>query len=173
MSEIELVAGQQIDPSWITWDADHQSEFDAGDLIWTFEPEYPLEKIGGKAFIEQMMFYLDSDIDYMLEGEAVNKDSGASDLIEAGFERVADWVSIDRAVSNGHDIQEPVHLPEVRSEDEPERNCIADGWHRIGAYIKAGRKTIPAFVGRVPNANELVEGKLITPSWNASNSTSQ
>ena len=137
-----------LDPSWIIWDADEHSTIRREDLEWRRVPNYPLSRIGGNAFLEKMKDYLDTEIASHLKGAGLPLNATIEEVMAAGEHRLAGWMALDKDIANGLPFQEEVHIPEVPCEDEPDRNCIGDGWHRIGAAIKHGRVTIPAFVGR-------------------------
>lgn len=139
-----------INPDWIIWDADEHSEYQAKDLVWTLVPEYPIEKIGGKGFIERMKNFLDEEIHGMLESMDLPKDATSELVASSGEGRLAGWIELDSQISRGKAIQEEVHIAEIPCEEEPNRNCLCDGWHRIAAAIKYGRSTVPAYVGRKP-----------------------
>ena len=148
MESTEMIT---INPDWIMWDADKHSKYQARDLIWTLEPEYPIKNIGGKGFIEQMKSYLDNEINGTIKSMGF-PEGASSDLVASGGEsRLAGWIDLDSQLSRGEDIQEELHVAEIPCEEDQNRKCLCDGWHRIAAAIKHGRSTVPAYVGRKPH----------------------
>lgn len=137
-----------INPDWIIWDADTNSKYQAKDLIWSLDLEYPIEKLGGKTFIDQMKNYLDEEIQGMLKSMSFPEDASSELVASFGESRLAGWMDLDNQLSKGEPIQEELHIAEIPCEDDPSRNCLCDGWHRIAAAIKHGKITIPAYVGR-------------------------
>lgn len=59
-----------------------------------------------------------------------------------------EYKDILKILESGGDITNPVEIAlDWQPYYEDERLHIADGWHRTALYLKAGRTTIPAFVG--------------------------
>lgn len=139
-----------ISSEWIDWCADEHPELTASDLEWTFEPNFPISRIGGQVFVDEMSGYLDEEIRDMLGDLGFSKDASITEVASNGEGRVAGWMQLDQELSSGKAIEEPVQIAMVSAPDtEHPRNSICDGWHRVGAAIKHGHKTIPAYVGRL------------------------
>ena len=97
-----------------------------------------------------MKSYLDDEINDLLEDFDFSSVASIEQISSAGEGRLASWMQLDRDISEGKDFNEPLHIAEIPYEESPSRNCICDGWHRLGAAIKYGRKTVPAYIGRKP-----------------------
>lgn len=147
----QLKKGDRIDPNWIEWGAaDENSHYEAGDLIWTFEPEYPIANIAPRAFLDKYQNYLDDEIRELLADFALTPSATFQEVLDNTEVRVAGWIQFDEEIGQGMPFKEELHIAEIPCDDEPFRHCIFDGWHRFGAALKHHRKTVPAFVGRLP-----------------------
>ncbi|MCY9874623.1 hypothetical protein [Vibrio barjaei] len=140
---------ETIPSNAIHWDADCSSTRKASDFIWTFEPDFPIENIGGSAFIEMMDGWLDDEISEYLYSLDMPDDTSAQTALEQGETRLAGWMDLDEQIAKGEPIKEPIHLALIPAPTDSTRQSICDGWHRIGAAIKHKKTTIPAYVGRL------------------------
>lgn len=123
-----------VPAEWIEWDADCHLELTVDDFEWVLDPSFPILEIGGQRFIDEMADYLDSEI------ENTHKDEDS---------RVLTWVLLDKELEVGGSIEEPVQIALVDyTGDLYPRKSVCGGWHRIGAAVKHGRTTLPAYVGR-------------------------
>lgn len=100
--------------------------------------DFALEDIGSPDFIDYLTSWMDCQMDF--------------DHPVAGD----DWHEIWQCLKDGKEITRPVEIALTYQPDyEEERVLITDGWHRISLYVRAGRTTIPAFVGVPKNAMTL------------------
>lgn len=143
-----MLKKETIPHEWVEWGADEHPSLSESDFEWTFEPEYPIINIGGQRFIEVMHGWLDDEIDGMLCGYGYPSDVSIEQVGSDGEGRLAGWMELDRDLSEGKIIEEPVCIALINADDSSvERSSICDGWHRVAAAIKHGHKTIPAYVG--------------------------
>jgi len=121
----------------ITWDdedaynVDTDKQMLASDFNW-YAMSFPLASIGDADFYEYLG---DWAFEQLSLDESAKIDENSQEAV---------WAMIEA----GLDIHTPVELAlAYQPYYEEERLHIADGWHRIGLYIKAGRTEIPALVG--------------------------
>jgi len=124
-----------VSPSVICWDMedaynyDNDTQMRPEEFTW-YKTDFDLSNLGDAAFLKHMISFIEREMDFEnLNGEE-------------------DWEEIWDELEKGRDIHSPVHIAlAYQPHYDHERVFIADGWHRIGMYLRAGRKTIPAFVG--------------------------
>lgn len=148
----------KIPAEWIEWGADEHPTLSAADFDWTEVESLPIIDIGGKRFIEELAGYFDSEIDLHLEGLGLERNVSIEELKALGERRLAGWLELDRDLSSGREIKEPVQVAKALAWDSVyPRWMLCDGWHRLAAAIKHGHTTVPAIVGKLKERTSVVK----------------
>jgi len=128
---------EKIPADSICWDYDDaynpvtDKTLDPHDFDWHFF-DFDLNNVGDANFKEILVNFIENEMDF---DNLTDQDPDS-------------WEGIWRTLQQGGDIHSPVHIAlAYQPLYEEERIYISDGWHRLGLYIKAGRKTIPAIIG--------------------------
>lgn len=143
---------EMIPSDWIDWCADEHPELSAGDFDWAFNPEFPILEIGGQRFVDEMVNWADAEISGLLDDYCCPQDASIEMVGSEVDGRLAGWMQLDKDLSEGKVVEEPVNIALVNAQDANyERNSICDDWHRIAIAIKHKKATIPAYVGTLKN----------------------